>query len=61
MNKNTIIDTIKYNYVNEFKSLGYNLTKEYPIKWDKDYFIDSVEDAKKILNHLHYITNLFLL
>ena len=47
MNKNTIIDTIKYNYVNEFKSLGYNLTKDYPSKWNKNYFIDIVDDVKK--------------
>ena len=44
MDKNTILNIIKYNYINQFKSLNYNLKNSYPVTWNKDLFTESIKD-----------------
>ena len=44
MDKNTLLKIIKYNYINQFKSLNYNLKNSYPVTWNKDLFTESIKD-----------------
>ena len=50
MDKNIILDVIKYNYINQLKSLNYNTQNKYPNTWNKNTFIDSILDIKKQKN-----------
>ena len=50
MDKNIILDVIKYNYINQLKSLNYNTLNKYPITWNKNTFIDSIIDIKRQRN-----------
>ena len=50
MDKNIILDVIKYNYINQLKSLNYNTQNKYPITWNKNTFVDSILDIKKQRN-----------
>ena len=47
MDKSKILNIIKYNYVNQFKSLDYNKQNKYPITWSKSEFTNSIIEINK--------------
>jgi hypothetical protein len=47
MDKSNILNIIKYNYINQFKSLNYNKQNKYPITWSKSEFTNSIIEINK--------------
>jgi hypothetical protein len=47
MDKNKILNIIRHNYVNQFKSLNYNKQNRYPVTWDKNLFTQSIVEINK--------------